>query len=111
MSVLFRLPCPSDRVPLVALAAGLGVLDALVGLVPASNLGIKWPDSMTFATPTDANGQLPWKALRDLTSNDLLVTPVSATINLKLQDTYASLLASPRIRVRHKEKALILIGD
>ncbi len=76
-----------------------------------ANLGIKWPDSMTFATPTDANGQLTWKALRDLTSNDLLVTPLSATINLKLQDTDASLLASPRIRVRHKEKARILIGD
>jgi general secretion pathway protein D len=76
-----------------------------------SNLGIKWPDGFAVATPTDANGLLTLGALRDMTSDQLLVTPLAAALNLKLQDTDASLLASPRIRVRHKEKARILIGD
>jgi general secretion pathway protein D len=76
-----------------------------------SNLGIKWPDSMSLATPTDANGQLTLGQLRDITSSQLLVSPLSGALNLKLQDTDANLLASPRIRARHKEKAKILIGD
>lgn len=77
-----------------------------------SNLGIKWPDGVSLTTPIDANGQLTLGALRDLTSRQLLVSPpLSATLNLRLQDTDASLLASPRIRARHKEKARILIGD
>jgi general secretion pathway protein D len=39
------------------------------------------------------------------------VSPLAATLNFKLQDTDANLLASPRIRARNKEKAKILIGD
>jgi general secretion pathway protein D len=49
--------------------------------------------------------------MRDLTSRDLLITPLAVRLNLKLQDTDANLLASPRIRARHKEKAKIMIGD
>lgn len=76
-----------------------------------SNLGIKWPDSATITTPTDAAGNLTLGALRDITRDNLLITPLSAGINLRLQDTDANLLASPRIRTRHREKARILIGD
>lgn len=75
-----------------------------------ANLGIKFPDSITFSTPTPAGG-LTLGALQALTQNDLLVTPLSLGINLKLQDTDANILASPRIRARNKEKARILIGD
>jgi general secretion pathway protein D len=46
-----------------------------------------------------------------LTRNDLTATGLSATLNLQLQDSDTNLLASPRIRARHKEKAKILIGD
>ena len=41
----------------------------------------------------------------------MLVTPLSATLNLKLEDTDTNLLASPRIRVRNREKAKIMIGS
>jgi general secretion pathway protein D len=75
-----------------------------------TNLGIKFPDSITFSTPNPAGG-LTLGALKALTDNDLLVTPLSLGINLKLQDTDANILASPRIRARNKEKARILIGD
>lgn len=75
-----------------------------------SNLGIQFPDSLTLSTPTPAGG-LTLGALRALRSSDLLVTPLSLGINLKLQDTDTNILASPRIRARNKEKARILIGD
>ncbi|MFN3567096.1 MAG: secretin N-terminal domain-containing protein [Burkholderiaceae bacterium] len=76
-----------------------------------SNLGIKWPDSATISTPTNAAGGLTIGELRGLTRDQLLITPLALGINLKLQDTDANLLASPRIRARHREKARILIGD
>jgi type II secretory pathway component GspD/PulD (secretin) len=40
-----------------------------------------------------------------------LITPLSIDINLRLDDSTANLLASPRIRTKNKEKARILIGD
>lgn len=75
-----------------------------------SNLGVQFPDSITLSTPSVAGG-LTVGALRALRGNDLLTTPLSLGINLKLQDTDANILASPRIRARNKEKARILIGD
>jgi general secretion pathway protein D len=75
-----------------------------------TNLGIQFPDSISFSTPSPAGG-LTVSALRALSGNDLLATPLSLGINLKLQDTDANILASPRIRARNKEKARILIGD
>lgn len=75
-----------------------------------SNLGVQFPDSITFSTPSVPGG-LTVGALRALSGNDLMATPLSLGINLKLQDTDANILASPRIRARNKEKARILIGD
>jgi general secretion pathway protein D len=73
-----------------------------------SELGIKWPSSFTLSTPTSATtlGQM-----RDLVGNDLLASPLSATLNLKLEDGDTNVLASPRIRVRNREKAKIMIGS
>jgi general secretion pathway protein D len=73
-----------------------------------TNLGLQLPDSISISTPTSATTVGDLKAL---TRNDLLVSGLSATLNLKLTDTDANLLASPRIRARNKEKARILIGD
>ena len=73
-----------------------------------SEIGIVWPDNATISTPPSAEtlGQM-----RDLTTSQLLITPLSVTLNLKLQEGDANLLASPRIRTRNKEKARIMIGD
>lgn len=76
-----------------------------------TDLGVKWPDGVTVATPADAGGNLTVGALKKLSHNDLLVSPLQLRLNLKLQDTDANLLASPRIRMRDREKAKILIGD
>ncbi|MDO8772301.1 MAG: secretin N-terminal domain-containing protein, partial [Burkholderiaceae bacterium] len=73
-----------------------------------SELGIKWPSSFTLSTPASATtlGQL-----RELGSNDLLASSLSGTLNLKLEDGGTNVLASPRIRVRNREKARIMIGS
>lgn len=81
-----------------------------------SNIGIKWPDAVSLSLPkglVDPSGQLTLRELKDLRGNQALFGPASlgVGINAKLIDSDANLLASPRIRVRHKEKARILIGD
>lgn len=75
-----------------------------------SNLGILPPTGITVTTP-GTGAALTLGALKQLQKDDLLVTPLSATLNFKLEDTDARLLASPRIRARNKEKARIMIGD
>ncbi|TFY96362.1 secretin N-terminal domain-containing protein [Ramlibacter humi] len=73
-----------------------------------SNLGVVPPGGISVSTPTSVTtlGQL-----KALGTNDLLVSPLSATINFKLEDSDTKLLASPRIRARNREKAKIMIGD
>lgn len=73
-----------------------------------SELGITWPSSFTLSTPEAAAtlGQM-----RSLASNELLASPLSATLKLKLEDGDTNVLASPRIRVRNREKAKIMIGS
>jgi general secretion pathway protein D len=77
----------------------------------ASEIGLKLPSSLTLTVPTPATGGLTLGGLRAVTRNDLLVSPLQATLNLMLQDGDATVLASPRIRSRNKEKARILVGD
>ena len=73
-----------------------------------TELGINWPSSFTLRTPelVTTLGQL-----RNLDSDDLLASPLSATLNLKLEDSDTNVLATPRIRVRNREKAKIMIGS
>lgn len=75
-----------------------------------SNLGLKPPTAVTVTTPGTGNS-LTLGALQSLSKDDLLVSQLSATLNFKLEDTDAKILASPRIRARNKEPAKIMIGD
>jgi general secretion pathway protein D len=74
----------------------------------ASTLGIQWPTTASISTPSTAN---TISGLAHTPLNTLSISSFSATLNLQAQDTDANTLASPRIRVRDKEKAKILIGD
>ncbi len=79
-----------------------------------TNLGIKWPDAVSINLPRGiGGGDLTVSDIQSLSSNQFLIgpTPIGVGINAKLIDSDANLLASPRIRVRHKEKARVLIGD
>jgi len=47
-----------------------------------------------------------------VSAGDLMTSPALATtLNLMMQDGTTNLLASPRIRVRNREKAKVMIGD
>jgi general secretion pathway protein D len=84
------------------------------------NAGIQWSSQLTVSplggttsTPTNGTTTATMKLsdLKSLTSDTLGITVPSATINLQKTDGDANLLANPRIRVRDREKAKILIGD
>ena len=78
-----------------------------------SELGINYPNQLSIS-PTTAQGSTTGLFLSDLDNinrNNLAISSLSAGINLKLQEGDVNMLASPRIRVRSREKAKILIGD
>lgn len=84
------------------------------------NAGIQWSSQLTVSplggttsTPTSGTTTATMKLsdLKALTADTIGITVPSATINLQKTDGDANLLANPRIRVRDREKAKILIGD
>ena len=86
------------------------------------DLGIRWPDTLGLSLlPSTAGGLLNLTDLKTLytaakTSLPIDGATVSATtgsmnITAKKVDTDANILANPRIRVRNREKAKILIGE
>ena len=75
------------------------------------NLGVQWPTSIGINPIADAAGQLTVNELRNLNSDRILLSGISGAININKTDTDSNLLANPRIRVRNKQKANIVIGD
>ncbi|MES2151609.1 MAG: secretin and TonB N-terminal domain-containing protein [Pseudomonadota bacterium] len=76
-------------------------------------LGIRWPDSATL-TLANAGGALQPLTLGDLdgiTRKRINLGLGSVQLNANGNDTDSNILANPRIRVRNKEKAKVLIGD
>lgn len=101
------------------------VMEAEVLEVSATDLlqlGIQYPDRIDFSaqplpTPSDptsrAPGFLTLDQLRHLNGSDILVRlgPPSLTLNMLQSQGRTKTLATPRIRVRNREKAKVLIGD
>ena len=75
------------------------------------DLGIRWPDQVSLSPIAAATGALTVADLRGLNQTTIGATIGSATISANKADTDANILANPRIRVRNREKAKILIGD
>lgn len=73
-------------------------------------LGVQWPSQMTFA-PLSTGGALTVDDLRDLNSSTIRVGVGNTVVNARRNVTDVDILANPRIRVRNKEKAKIMIGD
>ncbi len=76
-------------------------------------LGVEWPSSVGLSILNSDKKGTPL-TLRDLdfiNRNYIGVSPLSATINVNKTDGDTNLLASPRIRVRNKEKAKVVIGE
>ncbi len=80
-----------------------------------SELGLRFPEQMALTPAGAANtpGVLPLSNLRDLNAGmvQFTISNPSIVLNLKNQEGLTNLLANPRIRVKNREKARILIGD
>ena len=77
-------------------------------------LGIRWPDqaSLTLAgTAANGLGGLKVADLRRINGENINLGVGGVTLNANKTDSDSNILANPRIRVRNKEKAKILIGD
>lgn len=75
-------------------------------------LGVAWPTSLTLSPLTASGGSIVTLAdLRQLNQGRIGVSSLSAKVNANKTDGDTNILANPRIRVRNKEKAKILIGD
>lgn len=75
------------------------------------DLGIAWPASVSLAPLATLAGPLTLDELRNLNGSRIGIAGVSATIKADQTDGDTNTLANPRIRVRNKEKAKVVIGD
>lgn len=71
------------------------------------NLGVQWPNSLTLATPAD----LSLADLKRTTSETITANLSGMSVSAKKDDSDVRILANPRIRVKNREKAKILIGE
>lgn len=77
-------------------------------------LGVRWPDqaSLTLAgASTNGLSGLKVADLRRINGDNINLGIGGVTLNANKTDSDSNILANPRIRVRNKEKAKILIGD
>ncbi|WGG49111.1 secretin N-terminal domain-containing protein [Rugamonas sp. DEMB1] len=76
------------------------------------DLGVVWPQNVSL-TPLSTSGGvgITIRDLNNLNQRTIAISGVAASINANKTDTDTNLLANPRIRVRNKEKAKIVIGD
>lgn len=84
-------------------------------------LGIAWPTGVSLepltlpgvigGDGTTTPQPLTLAGLRRLNSGNIGISGISATINANKKDGDSNTLANPRIRVRNKEKAKVVIGD
>lgn len=78
-----------------------------------TDLGIAWPGSISFAPLASFDGDpISIDQLRGLNRGNVgVVSDLTATVNANKTDGDSNTLANPRIRVRNKEKAKVVIGD
>ena len=79
-------------------------------------LGVRWPDqaNLTLAGVAGSTGGLGGLKVADLhriNGDNINLGIGGVTLNANKTDSDSNILANPRIRVRNKEKAKILIGD
>jgi general secretion pathway protein D len=84
-----------------------------VSTARAQKLGLSWPTGFDVKIPSGADTVGEIKGLRsnDLSFNSSSSAGLGIGARFELTDSDSNVLASPRIRVRNKEKAKILVGD
>lgn len=76
------------------------------------DLGVQWPNQLTLTPLTSGSGgRLTLKELQQLHPQQLGVALPDTVAKFQQDSSDDNLLANPRIRVKNREKAKILIGD
>ncbi|SFG50840.1 general secretion pathway protein D [Duganella sp. CF458] len=76
-------------------------------------LGVDWPNTVGLSVLNSAGtgDKLKLRDLDNLNRDTIGISSLATTVNAKKTDGDTNLLASPRIRVRNKEKAKVVIGE
>ncbi|KQV45527.1 secretin N-terminal domain-containing protein [Duganella sp. Root336D2] len=76
-------------------------------------LGVDWPNQVGLSVLGSARDatKLTLRDLDNINRDNIGVSALATTLNIKKTDGDTNLLASPRIRVRNKEKAKVVIGE
>ncbi|WP_426170593.1 secretin N-terminal domain-containing protein [Pseudoduganella sp. R-34] len=76
-------------------------------------LGVDWPNTvgLSVLNSAGAGDKLRLRDLDSINRDTIGVSALGTTVNIKKTDGDTNLLASPRIRVRNKEKAKVVIGE
>jgi general secretion pathway protein D len=74
-------------------------------------LGVQWPSQMVLSPLQVSGSPLTLSTLKSIGTSTTQVSLGNMNINARKEDQDSNILANPRIRVRNKEKAKILIGD
>jgi general secretion pathway protein D len=74
-------------------------------------LGIQWPGQLSLSPLQSSSAPLTLQALREISSATTQATVGSLTANARREDQDVNLLANPRIRVRNRDRAKVMIGD
>ena len=76
-------------------------------------LGVDWPNTVGLSVLNGAGvgDKLKLRDLDYINRDTIGVSALGTTVNIKKTDGDTNLLASPRIRVRNKEKAKVVIGE
>lgn len=74
-------------------------------------MGVQWPTSVALSPLVAANTSLTLSALAHLRPSTTKAVIDDMAIKARKEDGDTDILANPRIRVRNKEKAKVLIGD
>lgn len=74
-------------------------------------LGISWPDSLTLTPLVSGSGLTARDLLHNLNPDTIGAAIGPVSVRAKKTDSNATILANPRIRVRNREKAKIMVGE
>ncbi|MCL2591314.1 MAG: cohesin domain-containing protein [Betaproteobacteria bacterium] len=75
------------------------------------DLGVQWPTQLSLTPLASGSGTLTLNDLQNLNSSRIGATIGQAGINANQELANTNLLANPRIRVRNREKAKVMVGD
>jgi len=74
-------------------------------------LGIQWTDQYTFGVVDATGPPFTLDDLKSINTGLITITPPSATATVRKTDGDSNTLLNPRIRVRNREKARVVVAD